>query len=95
MAETVRFRLGERKMITIRVNGCNGGAFQVKSANYVLKNGNDVEESGTCIIEQIGESVVDITALIEPKIPNNTYELTFTYEIQPEILKYMVRIHVY
>lgn len=92
--EYVRFKLGEKKNVTIRVQSCDRREFKIAQAKYVLKKGMEIEESGMCEIVQEKAERVTLTALIQPKAKNTTYTLEFTYEIPPEILKYEIQIGV-
>lgn len=92
--ERVEFALGEKKYVTIRVQSCGQKAFEVSQAKYILKKGEEIEESGTCMIEQEKEDRVLLSALIQPKAKYTVYTLEFTYEIPPEILKHEIRIGV-
>lgn len=87
------FRLGERKYVDIRVESCDERPFMIKNAKYVLKNGEQVETSGECQVQQENTSAV-ISALIQPKIKDGRYTLEFTYEVPPEILMYNVLVNV-
>lgn len=93
--DKVSFRLGEKKRIIIRVTGCNGQPFEITSAKYVLSLGKVVEVSGECDIIQIDDSVVLLSAVIQPQAKNSVYTMEFTYEIPPEILKHVVKVGVY
>lgn len=93
MRERVAFRLGEKKYVDIRVESCDGRPFMIKNAKFVLKNGDQVEISGECQIQQDETSVI-VSALIQPKIKGGNYTLEFTYEIPPEILMYNVLVSV-
>lgn len=92
--EYVRFQLGEKKYVAIRVWSCDKRGFEVVRAKYTLKKGMEIEESGTCEIYQDREDSVQLSALIQPQAKNALYTLEFTYEIPPEILKYVLQIRV-
>lgn len=92
--EYVRFKLGEKKYVAIRVQSCDRRAFEVTQAKYTLKKGMETEKSGTCEIYQDREDSVQISALIQPQAKNAQYSLEFTYEIPPEILKHVIQVCV-
>ena len=52
MLEKVGFELGEKKYVCISVRSTNGKPFDVTSAKYVLRNGDQEENLGTCEIMQ-------------------------------------------
>lgn len=92
--EYVRFRLGEKKYVAIRVQSCDRRTFEVTQAKYILKKGMEIEESGICEIYQDRKDSVQLSALIQPQAKNTQYILEFTYEIPPEILKYAIQVGV-
>lgn len=94
MTEKVRFELGEKKYICISVRSTNRKPFDVMSAKYVLRNGNQEEASGECEISKRSDQETILSALIQPMIKGTTYTLEYTYEIPPEILKHEVRVYV-
>ena len=94
MTEKVNFELGEKKYVCISVRSTCRKPFDVTSAKYVLRNGDQTEESGECEISKRGDQETILSALIQPQIKGATYTLEFTYEIPPEILKYEVRVKV-
>lgn len=55
MLEKVGFELGEKKYVCISVRSTNGKPFDVTSAKYVLRNGEQEENLGTCEIMQNAE----------------------------------------
>ena len=95
MRETVRFELGEKKYVCISVYSTCGQAFDVTSAKYVLRKGQEIETSGDCKIEQRSDTETILSALIKPMAKNATYTLEYTYEIPPEILIHEIRVTVY
>lgn len=94
MSDRVKFELGEKKYVCIGVQSTNRKPFDVVSAKYVLRNGDQEETKGDCIIEQKNDTVTILSALIQPMIKGATYTLEYTYEIPPEILKYEVKVQV-
>ena len=89
------FDLGEKKYVCISVRStCPNRPFDVTSAKYVLRNGNQEEAKGDCIIEKKSDSETILSALIQPMIKGGSYTLEYTYEIPPEILKYEVKVKV-
>ena len=94
MLEKVGFELGEKKYVCISVRSTNGKPFDVTSAKYVLRNGDQEENLGTCEIMQKSDTETVLSALIQPMIKGGSYTLEFTYEIRPEILKHELRIYV-
>ena len=91
---TVEFDLGEKKYVCISVKSTNGKPFDVTSAKYILRNGNQQEESGECDINQKSDTETILSALIQPQIKGATYFLEYTYTIPPEILKAEVKVQV-
>ena len=94
MIETVNFELGEKKYVCICVRSADRHVFEVTSAKYVLKKGDEVEASGQCEIAQVSDSEVTLTALIQPMAKSATYVLEYTYEIPPEVLIHDIRVAV-
>lgn len=94
MTEKVNFELGEKKYVCISVRSTCKNPFDVTSAKYILRNGEQIEESGTCEIRPKSDTETVLSALIQPQIKGATYTLEFTYEIPPEILKYEARVKV-
>lgn len=94
MREKVTFELGEKKYVCISVRSTNRKPFDVTSAKYVLRNGEQKEISGECEINPKSDTETVLSALIQPMIKGGAYTLEYTYEIPPEILKYEVRILV-
>ena len=89
------FDFGEKKYVCISVRStCPNRAFDVTSAKYVLRNGDQEETKGDCIIEKKSDVETILSALIQPLIKGTTYTLEYTYEIPPEILKHEVRVQV-
>lgn len=93
--DRVNFRLGEKRNVVIRITGCNRQPFEVTSAKYVLGLGSKIEDSGECNIQQVEDSAVLLSAVIQPQAKNAIYTMEFTYEIPPEILKHVVKIGVF
>lgn len=94
MTDKVNFELGEKKYVCISVQSTNRKSFDVTSAKYILRNGDQEEAKGDCVIEKKSDTVTVLSALIQPMIKGATYTLEYTYEIPPEILKHEVRVHV-
>ena len=94
MIDEVCFEFGEKKYVCISVQSTNRKPFDVTSAKYILRNGDQEETKGDCIIEQKSDTVTVLSALIQPMIKGATYTLEYTYEIPPEILKYEVKVQV-
>ena len=89
------FELGEKKYVCICVRStCPNRPFDVTSAKYVLRNGDQEEAKGDCIIEKKSDAETILSALIQPMIKGAIYILEYTYEIPPEIIKYEVRVTV-
>ena len=92
--ENVEFKLGEKKYVCISVKSTNKKPFDVTSAKYILKNGDQKEASGECEISKRDDKEAILSALIQPMIKGTIYTLEYTYEIPPEIIKYEVKIKV-
>lgn len=93
-AEKVEFELGEKKYVCISVRSTCEKPFDVTSAKYILKNGDQKEASGECKISKRDDQETVLSALIQPMIKGGSYILEYTYEIPPEILKYEVKVKV-
>ena len=52
MTEKVNFELGEKKYVCISVRSTCKKPFDVTSAKYVLRNGDQIEKSGECEISK-------------------------------------------
>lgn len=94
MAENANFKLGEKKYVCISVQSMNRKPFDVTSAKYVMRNGDQIEKSGECEISKRSDQETILSALIQPMIKGATYTLEYTYEIPPEILKHKVQVYV-
>ena len=93
--DRVDFTMGEKKYVCISVKStCGNRPFDVTSAKYILRNGDQEETKGDCIIEKKSDVETILSALIQPAIKGTTYTLEYTYEIPPEILKYEVKVTV-
>lgn len=93
-SEKVEFELGEKKYVCISVRSACRKPFDVTSAKYILKNGDQKEASGECEISKRDDQETVLSALIQPMIKGGSYILEYTYEIPPEILKYEVKVKV-
>ena len=93
-AERVTFELGEKKYVCISVKSTCKKPFDVTSAKYILKNGDQKEASGDCEISKRNDQETVLSALIQPMIKGATYTLEYTYEIPPEILIHEVKVTV-
>ena len=94
MSDRVNFELGEKKYVCISVQSTNRKPFDVTTAKYILRNGDQIEKSGECEISKRDDQETILSALIQPMIKGATYTLEYTYEIPPEILKHEVRVCV-
>ena len=93
--DRVDFTMGEKKYVCISVKStCENRPFDVTSAKYILRNGDQEENKGDCIIEKKSDSETILSALIQPMIKGGSYILEYTYEIPPEIIKYEVKVKV-
>ena len=92
--ERVTFELGERKYVRISVTSTCKKPFDVTSAKYILKNGDQKEASGEYEISKRDDKETILSALIQPMIKGATYTLEYTYEIPPETLKHNVVVWV-
>ena len=93
--DRVDFTMGEKKYVCISVKStCGNRPFDVTSAKYILRNGDQEENTGDCIIEKKTDSETILSALIQPMIKGGSYTLEYTYEIPPEILKYEAKVKV-
>ena len=92
--ERVELVFGEKKYVCISVGSTCGKPFDVTSAKYILRNGDQKEASGECEITQKSDTETVLSALIHPMIKSAVYTLEYTYEIPPEILKYEVKVKV-
>ena len=92
--ERVTFELGEKKYVCISVRSTCKKPFDVTSAKYILKNGDQKEASGDCEISKRNDQETVLSALVQPMIKGATYTLEYTYEIPPEILIHEVKVTV-
>lgn len=92
--ERVTFELGEKKYVCISVRSTCKKPFDVTSAKYILKNGDQKKASGDCEISKRNDQETVLSALIQPMIKGATYTLEYTYEIPPEILIHEVKVTV-
>ena len=94
MTEKVNFEFGEKKYVCISIRSTCKKPFDVTSAKFILRNGDQTEVSGECEISKRNDLETVLSALIQPVIKGATYTLEFTYDIPPEILKHEVRVMV-
>lgn len=92
MSERIKIDFGERREVTLQIKSCDGSPFSVKSAVYDLIEESVSEASGEAQVEQIDDDTVNVTVLIQPKIPHVIYTLKFTYEIGEELLIHYVYV---
>lgn len=92
--EKAEFWLGEKKYVCISVRSTNKKPFDVTSAKYSLRNGDQIEASGSCEIDKRNDQETVLSALIQPMIKGATYTLEYNYEIPPEILIHEVKVTV-
>ena len=87
---TVKYNLGERKHVRLKVSSCKGDDFEITAASYELRRQytDDLEDSGTCIIL---EHVMDM--VIAPQTAGK-YWLHVTYHIADETLIDVVEVIV-
>ncbi len=87
---TVKFELGERKHVRLKVSSCKGDDFEIASASYELKKqyADEAEDAGACIIL---EHVMDM--VIAPQTAGK-YWLHVTYHIADETLIDVVEVIV-
>lgn len=87
---TVKFELGERKHVRLKVSSCRGDDFEITSASYELRRQytDEAEDSGTCVI---AEHVMDM--MIAPQTAGK-YWLHVTYHIADETLIDVVEVIV-
>ena len=88
------FELGEKKYVCIIVRSTNRKPFDVTSAKYSLRNGDQIEASGSYEIDKRNDQETVLSALIQPMIKGATYTLEYNYEIPPEILIHEVKVTV-
>ena len=88
------FELGAKKYVCIIVRSTNRTPFDVTSAKYSLRNGDQIEASGSCEIDKRNDQETVLSALIQPMIKGATYTLEYNYEIPPEILIHEVKVTV-
>lgn len=85
--------LGEDKHIKILVHSTRKERFEVIKAEYILKNGDNVEDSGPCEIIVDGDKNY-LDAKISPHERSRLYKLEVTFWVLDEIRKVIVDIEV-
>lgn len=85
---------GKKKYVCISIKSTCKTPFDVTSATWSLKNGNQTEASGSCEIEKKTDTETVLSALIQPMIKGAMYTLEFDYEIPPEIFRYNILVRV-
>ena len=87
---TVKFDLGERRHVRLKVTSCKGDDFEITAASYELKKqyADETEDAGACIIL---EHVMDM--VIAPQTAGK-YWLHVTYHIADETLIDVVEVIV-
>lgn len=91
----VKFQLGERKAVRIRVWNMNNKSFLIQKPSYELWHGKTLEDTGNAnIIESDENNAKIIEAVIEPKSIFTSYKLLICYTIGHEEFKTPVMIEV-
>lgn len=89
MNDTLKFILGERKIIQFEVISTKNEPVIITDAAWVLTYHKQEVDRGSCTIDG---NVMEI--LLEPN-QEGTFELTITYTIAPEIRKVRCMVNVY
>lgn len=92
--DIARIKLGEKRNISIRVKSVEKKEFEIDKATYILRRGDEIEDSGECSDSTTNFKEHILTALIEPKAISSNYILEFHYTINPEELCHQVIIRV-
>lgn len=92
--ESVTFHLGERRKVRVLVQNVRGKDCIVSRAQYILKCGDEGEDSGDCDIEQMTPSSSILSMLISPQRANATYTLLLRYSIGEEEYIYTCLVRV-
>lgn len=92
--ESITYHLGERRRLHILVQNVRGRDCIVSQAQYILKCGNETEDSGRCDIEQVETSSSMISMLLSPQRANATYTVLVRYSIGEEEYIYTCMIRV-
>ena len=72
--DRVVFELGEKKYVCISVQStCPNRPFDVTSAKYVLRNGDQEENKGDCNNKNKRSSETIMSAVIQPMIKGGVY----------------------
>lgn len=87
-------KLGEKRNVSILVKSVEKKEFDIEKATYILKRGDEIEDSGECSDYTTNHKEHVLSALIEPKAKSSNYILEFYYTINPEELCYAVNIRV-
>ena len=91
----VKFQLGERKAVRIRIWNINNKPFLIQKPSYELWHGKTLEDTGNAnIIESDENNAKIIEAVIEPKSIFTSYKLLICYTIGHEEFKTPVMIEV-
>lgn len=93
MIESQSIVLGERRKITISVQSLTKQPFEIKNATFMLREGNVVESSGVCLVEELNPLEIHVSAVVQPQRKAN-YILEFHYDIDPERLIYKCMLKV-
>lgn len=94
MVESTDFKVGEKKEVLIKIRSMCQKPIEVTDATFSLDISDETEASGICEIRQVSDVECILSALIQPMRKNALYNLTYSYTIYPEELRYMVHVRV-
>lgn len=86
--QRIKFELGETRHVRLLIKSANNTPFTIQHGTWQLKNENDVEAEGKCIIM---DHIIDV--LINPQ-KANVYKLQITYQIADETLIEVLEVAV-
>lgn len=86
--QRIKFELGEIRHVQLLIKSVNNEPFTIKSAQWELRKGDQVETQGDCFIK---DRIID--ALITPQT-KAVYKLRITYHIADETLIETIEVAV-
>lgn len=90
----LKFELGEKRLVRIRILSTENTFFKVEDAKFELWRGQTKEAEGIADVQEVSETVKIVSALIEPEMVFNPYKLLICYTINAEEFKVPIMIEV-
>jgi len=86
--QRINFEAGEQRHIKLRIHATDNAPFTIRTAQWELCHGGEIESAGTC---GITEHTIDAFICPEKRV---TYRLRIIYQIADETLVELVEVAV-